>query len=311
MHQWAWSETSLILDLFTHDHGRIAVVARGAKRPYSQLRPVLMPFQRLLVLTTRPKADRDSAAADSGADILTLRSAEYAGAGAALPPAQLFSGFYLNELLLKLLARGDPHERLFDAYADTLLALANGMANGLANRLANGLANRLANGLVNGLAEDESPLRAFELVLLRETGVLPDLGRSTTTQAPVMAERGYQIQAEAGLVPAAATEPALSGAACLALQAALQAHDLPALRAASLACLPALKTQLRALLAYHLGAAPLRTRQLVLDVRRLTEPVAPAAPAALMPTNPPANPPADPSADPSATSPVPNPASPP
>ena len=268
LHQWAWSETSLILDLFTHDHGRIAVVAKGAQRPYSQLRPVLMPFQRLLVLTTRPKADRDSGAADSGADILTLRSAEYAGAGAALPPAQLFSGFYLNELLLKLLARGDPHERLFDAYADTLLALANGMA--------------------NGLAEDESPLRAFELVLLRETGVLPDLGRSTTTQAPVMLERGYQIQAEAGLVPAAATEPALSGAACLALQAALQAHDLPALRAASLACLPALKTQLRALLAYHLGAAPLRTRQLVLDVRRLTEPVAPAAPAALMPANPPA-----------------------
>ena len=283
LHQWAWSETSLILDLFTHDHGRIAVVAKGAKRPYSQLRPVLMPFQRLLVLTTRPKADRDSGAADSGADILTLRSAEYAGAGAALPPAQLFSGFYLNELLLKLLARGDPHERLFDAYADTLLALAAGPA------------------------EDESPLRAFELVLLRETGVLPDLGRSTTTQAPVMLERGYQIQAEAGLVPAAATEPALSGAACLALQAALQAHDLPALRAASLACLPALKTQLRALLAYHLGAAPLRTRQLVLDVRRLTEPVAPAAPAALMPANPPARPPADPSA----TLPVPNPASPP
>lgn len=280
LHQWAWSETSLILDLFTREQGRIAVVAKGAKRPYSQLRPVLMPFQRLLVLTTRPKADAGAGGADGGGgDILTLRSAEYAGAGAALPPAQLFSGFYLNELLLKLLARGDPHERLFDAYADTLLALAT------------------------GATEDESPLRAFELVLLRETGVLPDLGRSTTTQAPVTPERDYQIHAEAGLVLAAATELALSGAACLALQAALQAHDLPALRAASLACLPALKTQLRALLAYHLGAAPLRTRQLVLDVRRLTEPVAPAAPAALLPANPPA--------DQSATLPVPNPASPP
>ena len=267
LHQWAWSETSLILDLFTHDHGRIAVVARGAKRPYSQLRPVLMPFQRLLVLTTRPKADRDSAAADSGADILTLRSAEYAGAGAALPPAQLFSGFYLNELLLKLLARGDPHEQLFDGYADTLLALATGGA------------------------EDESPLRAFELVLLRETGVLPDLGRSTTTQVPVLPERAYQLHPEAGLVPATDTEPAISGASCLALQSALQAHDLPALRMASLACLPALKTQMRALLAYHLGAAPLRTRQLVLDVRRLTEPVPPAAVPGLMPGLMPETPP--------------------
>ena len=253
LHQWAWSETSLILDLFTREQGRLAVVAKGAKRPYSQLRPVLMPFQRLLVLTTRPKADAGAWAAVSGdggsADILTLRSAEYAGAGAALPSAQLFSGFYLNELLLKLLARGDPHQRLFDAYADTLLALATGGV------------------------EDESPLRAFELVLLRETGVLPELGRSTTTQVPVTPERAYQMHAEAGLVPAAGTEPAISGAACLALQAALQVHDLPALRAACLACLPALKTQLRALLAYHLGAAPLRTRQMVLDIRRLIEPV--------------------------------------
>ena len=119
LHQWDWSETSLILDLFTRDQGRLAAVAKGAKRPYSQLRPVLMPFQRLLVLTTRPKAD-------DNADILLLRSAEYAGAGAALPPGRLFPGFYLNELLMKLLARGDPHPALFDAYADALLALHQG-----------------------------------------------------------------------------------------------------------------------------------------------------------------------------------------
>ena len=48
LHQWDWSETSLILDLFTRDQGRVAVAAKGAKRPYSQLRPVLLPFQRLL-----------------------------------------------------------------------------------------------------------------------------------------------------------------------------------------------------------------------------------------------------------------------
>ena len=98
LHQWDWSETSLILDLFTREQGRVAAVAKGAKRPYSQLRPVLMPFQRLLVATTRPKGEE-------GADILTLRSAEYAGAGATLPPGQLITGFYLNELLMKLLAR--------------------------------------------------------------------------------------------------------------------------------------------------------------------------------------------------------------
>ncbi len=242
LHQWAWSETSLVLDLFTREQGRIAVVAKGAKRPYSQLRPVLMPFQRLLVLTSRPKSDE-------GADILTLRTAEYAGAGAALPPGRLFSGFYLNELLLKLLARGDPHARLFDAYADTLQALA--------------------------ASEDESALRAFELMLLRETGVLPQLDRSTTTQEQVQPALAYQLRAEAGLVGATAGEPSIGGAACLALQAALAQHDLPALRAAMQDDLPALKGQLRALLHYHLGSSPLRTRQMMLELRRLIDPVTP------------------------------------
>ena len=252
LHQWAWSETSLILDLFTREHGRIAVVAKGAKRPYSQLRPVLMPFQRLLVLTTRPKSDE-------GADILTLRSAEYAGGGATLPPALLFLGFYLNELLLKLLARGDPHERLFDVYADTLLALTH--------------------------TGDESPLRAFELLLLRETGVLPDLAVCTATQAKVLPARAYQLRADGGLGLATAAEaaraPMLSGATCLALQAALQRNDLAALRSAATADLPALKSQLRTLLVYHLGSPTLRTRQMMLDIRRLLD-AAPAAPA--MPT---------------------------
>ena len=238
LHQWAWSETSLILDLFTRGQGRLAVVAKGAKRPYSQLRPVLMPFQRLLVLTGVPKAAE-------AANVLTLRSAEYAGAGAALPPARLFTGFYLNELLLKLLARGDPHERLFDAYADTLLTLAQ--------------------------AEDESTLRAFELLLLRETGLLPELHRNTTTQEPVQPGRRYQLQADAGLV--ATDGPGIDARACQAMQAALDDQDLAALRGACQSELPALKSQLRALLVYHLGSPPLRTRQMMLELRRLIETV--------------------------------------
>ena len=254
LHQWDWSETSLILDLFTRDRGRLAAVAKGAKRPYSQLRPVLMPFQRLLVLTGKPKAEE-------GADILSLRSAEYAGAGSALPASRLITGFYLNELLMKLLARGDPHEALFDAYADTLLALAQSPPD----------------------AADEAPLRAFELVLLQETGVLPDLACTTSTQTPVKPDGGYQLHAEAGLMPAdrgdsapggtfeGALSGALTGAQCLALNAALKRHDLAALRLACAAALQALKVQLRPLLHYHLGSPPLRTRQMMLDVRRLLD----------------------------------------
>ncbi len=247
LHSWDWSETSLILDLFTRDQGRIAAVAKGAKRPYSQLRPVLMPFQRLLVLTTQPKA----AAGAEGADILLLRSAEYAGSGAMLPPARLFSGFYCNELLMKLLARADPHPGLFDAYADALQALA--------------------------VADDDAPLRAFELLLLRETGVLPDLALCTTTQDAVQPERSYRLDGDAGLMASNAADGSLPGSLCLAVQAALHANDHDALRQACQSALPALRSQLRALLHYHLGSPTLRTRQLMLDVRRLLDAAPPQA----------------------------------
>src|SRR5690349_20842853 len=141
LHRYDWSESSLILDLFTREQGRIAVVARGAKRPYSQLRPVLMPFQRVHVVLGRPRALE---AGQEAPEVQTLRGAEWAGGvPAARGGAALFPGFYCNELLMKLLPRHDPHERLFDAYAETLPAL--------------------------GDADDaavQAALRAFELVLL-------------------------------------------------------------------------------------------------------------------------------------------------
>jgi len=99
LHQHDWSESSLILDLFTRESGRVAVAAKGAKRPYSQLRAVLLPLQRITVSLSKPGK---SASADGG-EVQTLRGAEWGG-GATLPSgAALFSGYYLNELLLKLL----------------------------------------------------------------------------------------------------------------------------------------------------------------------------------------------------------------
>jgi DNA repair protein RecO (recombination protein O) len=170
-----------------------------------------------------------------------------------MPPARLFPAFYCNELLMKLLARGDPHAALFDAYADALQALA--------------------------VAADETPLRAFELQLLRETGVLPELVRVTTTQAPVRAAGSYQLGGDAGLAEAASDDPtALPGHVCQALQAALDRGDGAALRRACQGALPVLRTQLRALLHYHLGTPALRTRALMLDVRRLLDAAPAAAP---------------------------------
>ncbi|TMH31709.1 MAG: DNA repair protein RecO, partial [Betaproteobacteria bacterium] len=143
LHRYDWSETSLILDLFTREQGRLAVAAKGAKRPYSQLRSVLLPFQRLHVALGRvPKADSQSD--EPLREVQNLRSAEWAGGAAMLTGGALFSGFYLNELLMKLMARHDPHPTLFDVYAQTLPALAS-----------------------PDEAEVQTALRGFELSLLR------------------------------------------------------------------------------------------------------------------------------------------------
>ncbi len=240
LHRYDWSESSLILDLFTRTQGRVAVAARGARKPHSNLRAVLLPFQRVNVSLGRlPEGE-------GAGEVQTLRQAEWGGGAAMLTGAALFSGFYLNELLMKLLARHDPHPALFDAYALTLPLLGPGED-----------------------ARTQSALRAFELTLLQEIGLLPDLSVATQTQQPLADTASYALRPEAGVIEARGDESGLSGATLVGLQAALEHGSLEALQQACAGALPALKAQLRALLHYHLGSATLRTRQVMLDVQNL------------------------------------------
>ena len=235
LHRHDWSETSLIVELFTRERGRVVVAAKGAKRPHSQLRPVLLPFQPILVQLGKTPADE-------AAEVHTLRSAEWAGGSPMLAGAALFSGFYMNELLLKLLARQDAHEGLYDAYADTLAALA-------------------------ASADDEAPaLRAFELMLLRELGVLPELALQTLTVQPLALHGSYTLHPEAGLV---AASDGLRGETWVALEAALSHGHPAALRAACAPVAAVLRGPLRSLLHYHLGHAKLHTRQVMRDAQKL------------------------------------------
>lgn len=245
LHHYDWSESSQILDLFCRDIGRTAAVAKGSKRPYSQLRAVLLPFQRIQVSLSKPPKD----APEGGEGVPTLRSAEWLG-GSTLPAGSaLFSGYYLNELLMKLLARQDPHPRLFDAYAETLAELH-----------------------ATEDSESQAALRAFELRLLAELGLLPDLSVATLTQSPVQAGRAYAISPEAGVINAPSADSAqLDGARLIALQAALMHGSFPALRQACLPIIQPLRALLRGLLLYHLGGKPLRTRQLMLDLQKLLD----------------------------------------
>ena len=240
LHRYNWSESSLILDLFTRELGRIAVAAKGAKRPYSQLRSVLLPFQRIVV--TLGRATRD----EGSSEVQNLRGAEWAGGAAMLTGAALFSGFYLNELLMKLLARHDPHSTLFDIYAQTLPAL-----------------------VASDDCQVQAALRAFELALLREIGVLPDLSLVTLTQLPVRSEARYTLQAEAGVCEAHSAEGELAGSALTGLQAALDHGSLAALQHACRDNLPELKVLARGLIQHHLGTSVLRTRQVMLGLQCL------------------------------------------
>src|SRR5687768_9907927 len=114
LHTYAYKETSLIVEAFTRRHGRVALLARGARRPRSAMRGVLLSFQSLRLSW--------SASAELG----NLVAAEWSGALRPLRGRGLMCGFYLNELMLRLLPREDPHEQLFEAYGDALSELAAG-----------------------------------------------------------------------------------------------------------------------------------------------------------------------------------------
>jgi DNA repair protein RecO (recombination protein O) len=265
LHRYDWSETSLILDLFTRSRGRIAVAAKGAKRPYSQLRSVLLPFQRIAATVGRQ-------AEEAQAEVLTLRGAEWAGVDACpvLPAPRLFAGFYLNELLMKLLARGDAHPALFDAYAASLSTLAalGGAPAGEASPTGRGRRATSADDVGEQIA-----LRAFELVLLKEIGLLPELDRVTATQAPLEPDADYQLAGDRGLVAADPAVPAarLAGADLVAIDDALRENALAPLHAACAPRLDRLRPMLRALVHYHLGSPALRTRDVMRDARQLIE----------------------------------------
>ena len=245
LHRYDWSESSLILEVLTRHHGRIALVAKGAKKPSSNFRPILLPLQPLHL------------AFGGDAEIRTLRSSEWMG-GHVMPTGEaLMAGYYLNELLIRLLARDDPHPVLFDAYALTVHIIA-----------------QEARGAERGsenLQTLEVALRAFELMLLREIGFLPSLKSQTANLADVQTDTTYVLIPEGGLRAAHAEDrSSLTGAQWLSLQAALDS-DTPfsQLLQACSTCLQPLKTQLRTLLHYHCGVTTLKTRQMMMDLQNL------------------------------------------
>jgi DNA repair protein RecO (recombination protein O) len=225
LHSYPYKETSLIIDVFTRDCGRVALVAKGAKRPHSKLRGVLQTFQPLSVSWS------------GKAEVRTLIDAEWIGGLLPLERSALLCGFYLNELLVKMLARDDAHAALFDHYVTTL----------------------------NQLAHGEPPpivLRKFERALLKETGVAADWRVCAASGEPVAPERMYVVDPEHGPRPARAadTAPQVSGKTLTDMEQ--ENYSDPATQVQS-------KFLMRFLLAHHLHGAPLNTRQILIDLLQL------------------------------------------
>jgi DNA repair protein RecO (recombination protein O) len=222
LHQYAYRDTSRILEVFTREHGRLTLFARGANGSKSSLRGVLRPFQRLLVSWT------------GRSEACGLTGAEIDGTLTNLAKEWLMSGFYLNELLLKLTERCDPHPEIFDAYARCIEALAGGEA-------------------------QEAALRRFEKRLLDNLGYGLELSR-TADGEPVSIEGYYRFAAERGPQPCVAEAPGAIYGRSLADLDAETWEDARSLRDA--------KRVLRTALDACLDGRPLKSREVMLAMRR-------------------------------------------
>ncbi|MEQ1591753.1 MAG: DNA repair protein RecO [Thiobacillaceae bacterium] len=231
LHTYPFKETSVVAEVFTREHGRVAVIARGARRPASVLRGLMQPFTPLL-LSWFGKAE-----------LKTLHGAEWQGGLLAPQGRALMCGFYLNELLLRLLARGDPHDALYDAYVLTLTQLAAATPDAF-----------------------ERILRCFEKTLLSETGYAATFDREADNGDPVQAGLAYVYQPERG--PWRANDGGHDGISV----SGKTLIDLATNNFDRSTTLAEAKPLMRALINYYLGAKPLYTRQLLRELTELNEP---------------------------------------
>lgn len=223
LHQRPFRDSSTLLEIFTHDFGRVGLVARGARGSRSKLKGTLQAFRPLLVSwTTR-------------GELGTLSGAEPGGPSQLLSGTALFSAFYINELLLRLLPRHDSHPELFGPYADVVYEL--------------------------GGHAGERALRLFEKRLLQSLGYGLLLDSDADTGAHLEADSLYDYRLESGPVAVEECRPRglqLTGSSLLSLHR----EELADPRSLSDA-----KRLLRAALALYLGERPLKTREILRRMR--------------------------------------------
>lgn len=219
LHGRSYRETSLIVEAFTRTHGRVAVVARGARSARSRWRNILQPFRPLLLGWSQKS------------DLGTLTSADQVAAPPELEGRALYCGFYINEILMHLMQRGDPHPDVFEYYRQVLLEMASGLPL-------------------------QPLLRVFEKRLLEAIGYAMTLEHEIDGGKAVEAGYWYAYQPEKGPLRCKSETPGrVSGAALLALASErVETEHLAELR-----------MLMRSVLGYHLGGKRLMSQSLFAD----------------------------------------------
>lgn len=232
LHTYPYLETSLVVELFTRNFGRVATVAKGARRPRSAMRGMLQSFQPLIATWS------------GKSELHTLNGIEWQGGLLVLQGQALICGFYLNELLLRLLPREDPHEALFEHYQQALQALT-------------------------GNEPQTIVLRRYEILLLQELGYALSLTREAGNGDAIEAEAQYSFIPEHGAIKVSAkqsqSQSPRSGIQLLGKTLLDMAQD----DYTDTQTLQQSKLLMRTLISHHLGDKPLHTRQLLIDLQQL------------------------------------------
>jgi DNA repair protein RecO (recombination protein O) len=227
LHHRPFRDSSQILDILSRDHGRLSVVAKGSRGAKSKLRGILRPFLPLqLSWVIR-------------SDLGTLTGAEMDSAPLSLTGDALLSGYYLNELLLKLTHRHDPQPEIFAAYGKTIGRLA-------------------------GSRDVAAYLRHFEIELLGMLGYALNLDHDTESREPLRPQQQYGYRAEKGPGPVTDRDGSLvfTGAELDAIRKEQFADQAVLRNAGSL---------LRQVIAYHLDGQELKSRKVLREMHRTME----------------------------------------
>jgi len=223
LHSYLYRETSLVLEVLSRNYGRLALVARGARRPRSALRGLLMSFQPLTMSWFGKH------------ELRTLHSAEWQGGQPQLQGKALLCGFYLNELLLNLMARDDPHDQLFDYYQLTLQRLAHEQ-------------------------DHAATLRCFEKHMLQELGYALLLEHDADSGELIESTAHYRYVIEYGASKNSEQGMPILGKTLQDMATDDYRDPLSAQQS---------KQLMRMLLNHHLAGKPLHTRELIKDLQKL------------------------------------------